>query len=163
MTRGDRTTAKHPCGPSCRPTDPRPGDGYDTGTWTSTHTYTSVASLPTDVCVITYDLGFGRPPTPHRLNFDNNDNSVQWALFTAGSWDMSVSDDNCSTLPPPVARSPSRPRPPSRPPVKTVSHTTSPASTCRAQDRRPSQRRAGLHRASAGRGSSWRCWASSWC
>jgi hypothetical protein len=115
-----------PCGRFVQTNNPRPGAGYDFGTWTSVHQYASMASLPTAVCVITYDLGFGRPPSPHRLNFDNNDNSVQWALFTAGHWDASVSDDNCSTLPP--AR-PAPPLPPTTqpPPVKTVSHTTPPA------------------------------------
>ncbi len=62
--------------------------------------------------MVTYDLGFGRPPTPHRLNFDNNDNSVQWALFTTGHWDTSVTDDNCSTLPPAVPAPPTPPTPP---------------------------------------------------
>jgi hypothetical protein len=115
-----------PCGRFVQTNSPRPGDGYVTGTWESKHTYANQASLPTDVCVITYDLGFGRPPTPHRLNFDNNDNSVQWALFTKGSWDMSVTDDNCATLPPAVPAPPAPP-PPAPPPVKVVSHTVPPA------------------------------------
>ena len=116
---------RDPCGHFVQTNNPRPGDGYDTGTWSSTHTYSSEASLPRDICVITYDLGFGRPPTPHRLNFDNNDNSVQWALFTTGSWDMNTTDDNSATLPPAV---PAPPKPPVTvpPPVKTVSHTTPP-------------------------------------
>ena len=140
---------------------PRPGDGYDTGTWRSEHIYDSAASLPNDICVITYDLGFGRPPTPHRLNFDNNDNSVQWALFKTGSWDMTTTDDNCATLPPPV---PAPPVPPTTqpPPVKTVSHTSPPHVTppktvpSKPQACWPSP-------ASAGWDSSWPCWASSSC
>ncbi len=122
---GDRSVTydpHDPCGHFVQTNSPRPGDGYDTGTWQSQHTYASEATLPRDVCVITYDLGFGRPPTPHRLDFDNNDNSVQWALFTQGSWDMSTTDDNCATLPPAVAAPPAPP-PVVPPPVKTVSHT----------------------------------------
>jgi hypothetical protein len=112
-----------PCGRFVQTNSPKPGDGYDTGTWQSTHTYADEASLPRDVCVITYDLGFGRPPTPHRLDFDNNDNSVQWALFTTGTWDMSSTDDNCAMLPPAVPAPPT-PTPTTPAPVKTVSHTS---------------------------------------
>jgi hypothetical protein len=127
-----------PCGTFVQTNVPRPGDGYDTGTWKSVHVYASAASLPTDICVITYDLGFGRPPTPHRLNFDNNDNSVQWALFKTGSWDMTSTDDNCATLPPAV---PAPPVPPTTttqpPPVKTVSHTSPPAPHLRTSPAKP--------------------------
>jgi hypothetical protein len=127
-----------PCGTFVQTNVPRPGDGYDTGTWKSVHVYASAASLPTDICVITYDLGFGRPPTPHRLNFDNNDNSVQWALFKSGSWDMTSTDDNCATLPPAV---PAPPVPPTTttqpPPVKTVSHTSPPAPHLRTSPAKP--------------------------
>jgi hypothetical protein len=112
--------AGDPCGTFVQTNVPHPGDGYDTGEWRGTHVYPDVSALPQAICVITYDLGFGRPPTPHRLHFDNNDNSVQWALFKTGTWDSSVTDDNCATLPPPVAAPP----PTTAPPVKTVSHTT---------------------------------------
>ncbi len=122
---------RDPCGHFVQTNNPRPGDGYDTGNWTSTHTYDSAASLPAAVCVITYDLGFGRPPTPHRLNFDNNDNSVQWALFTTGTWDKSTSDDNCATLPPAVLAPPKPVVTTTIPPVKTVSHTTPPTTVPR--------------------------------
>jgi hypothetical protein len=108
------------CGSFVQTNVPRPGDGYDTGTWSGTHVYPNAASLPQDICVITYDLGFAKPPGPHRINFDNNDNSVQWALFKSGVWDASTADDNCTSLPPAV---PAPPTPPITPPVvKTVSH-----------------------------------------
>ncbi len=119
---------QHRCGTFVQTNVPHPGDGYDTGTWRSVHTYNSVASLPTDICVITYDLGFARPPTPHRLNFDNNDNSVQWALFKQGSWELASTDDNCAQLPPPVAAPPQPTTTTTQPPpVKTVRHTSPPA------------------------------------
>jgi hypothetical protein len=113
--------ARDRCGTFVQTNVPRPGDGYDTGTWSGTHTYSSAASLPTAICVITYDLGFSKPPGPHRLSFDNNDNSVQWALFKSGTWDSSITDDNCAKLPPAVPAPPTTPSPP--PVVKTVSHT----------------------------------------
>ncbi len=119
--------SRHPCGTFVQTNVPRPGDGYDTGMWQSVHTYASLASLPTDVCVITYDLGFGHPPTPHRTNFDNNDNSVQWALFKAGSWDTTTTDDNCAALPPAEPAPPPPPTPTVVPAVKVVSHTAPPA------------------------------------
>ena len=98
------------CGTFVQTNVPRPGDGYDTGTWSASHVYADAASLPADICVITYDLGFSKPPGPHRLSFDNNDNSVQWALFKSGTWDSSTADDNCTKLPPPVpAESPPAP------------------------------------------------------
>jgi hypothetical protein len=117
---------RDPCGHFVQTNVPRPGDGYDTGVWSGSHVYPSVASLPTAVCVITYDLGFGRPPTPHRLNFDNNDNSVQWALFKSGVWDTNSMGTNCTQLPPPVHAPPKVV--PTTVPVKTVSHTTPPPS-----------------------------------
>src|ERR1700681_3050013 len=113
------------CGTFVQTNVPHPGDGYDTGAWRATHVYASAATLPTSICVITYDLGFTKPPTPHRVNFENNDNSVQWQLFKNGSWDTNTMGFNCSTLPAAVAAPPvpSTPAPP--PPVtKTVSHTT---------------------------------------
>jgi hypothetical protein len=119
---------QHRCGTFVQTNVPHPGDGYDTGTWRSVHVYNSSASLPTDICVITYDLGFAHPPTPHRLDFDNNDNSVQWALFKQGSWDTTSTDDNCAVLPPPVAATPQPTTTTTlAPPVKTVSHTSPPA------------------------------------
>jgi hypothetical protein len=117
------------CGIFVQTNVPRPGDGYDTGTWSATHVYPSVASLPQDICVVTYDLGFAKPPGPKRLNFTNNDNSVQWALFNTGRWDPSPADDNCAQLPPPVLAPPTPPTP--TPVVKTVSQVppaTPPAS-----------------------------------
>jgi hypothetical protein len=116
------------CGTFVQTNVPRPGDGYDTGLWRSVHVYDSAASLPNDICVITYDLGFAHPPTPHRTDFDNNDNSVQWALFKTGSWDMTTTDDNCAVLPPPVAAPPEPTTTTTlAPAVKTVSHTSPPA------------------------------------
>jgi hypothetical protein len=125
---GVQYNRKDPCGRFVQTNIPRPGDGYDTGVWIGAHVYPNVASLPKAVCVITYDLGFGRPPTPHRLNFDNNDNSVQWALFKSGTWDTNSMGTNCTQLPPPVT-APPRPVPTPTIPVKTVSHTTPPPKT----------------------------------
>jgi hypothetical protein len=112
------------CGTFVQTNVPRPGDGYDTGTWSGTHVYPNAASLPQDICVITYDLGFAKPPGPHRINFDNNDNSVQWALFKSGVWDSTTADDNCTSLPPAVPAPPTPPAPP--PVVQTVSHAAPP-------------------------------------
>jgi cell division septation protein DedD len=112
------------CGTFVQTNVPHPGDGYDTGAWRSTHVYASAAVLPTAICVITYDLGFSKPPTSHRLSFDNNDNSVQWQLFKNGSWDNTTMGFNCSTLPAPVAAPPVPTTAAPPPPVtKTVSHT----------------------------------------
>jgi hypothetical protein len=119
--------AAHKCGTFVQTNVPRPGDGYDTGTWTGKHVYNSVASLPADVCVITYDLGFAKPPSAHRTSFDNNDNSVQWALFKQGYWNTTTMGVNCTQLPPPVPAPPVPPTPPAPVPVKTVSHTSPPA------------------------------------
>jgi hypothetical protein len=123
------------CGLFVQTNVPRPGDGYDIGTWSGTHVYASAASLPTDICVITYDLGFAKPPGPHRLTFDNNDNSVQWALFKSGTWDSSITDGNCAKLPPAVAAPPTATPPP--PVVKTVSQTAPPPPPAPATPRAP--------------------------
>ena len=111
---------------------PAPGDGYDHGTWTASHVYASKADLPTQICVVTYDLGLAHPPGPHRISFENNDNSIQWDLTNRGSWNTSGNGPNCAALPPPVLAPPS---PPTTvvPVVKTVHpkpapHTTKPAS-----------------------------------
>jgi hypothetical protein len=119
--------AAHKCGTFVQTNVPKPGDGYDTGIWTGTHVYESVASLPTSVCVITYDLGFAKPPSAHRTSFDNNDNSVQWALFKQGYWNTTTMGVSCAQLPPPVAAPPVSTPPPAPAPVKTVSHTSPPA------------------------------------
>lgn len=92
----------HPCGTFVETNKPGPGDGYDTGVWTSTHVYASVADLPRAVCVITYDLGLAKPPGPHRISFQNNDNSVQWGLYNGG-WNTSTMGQNCEALVTPVA------------------------------------------------------------
>jgi hypothetical protein len=117
--------SEDPCGTFVQTNSPHPGDGYVTGTWTEKHVYASEAALPLAVCVITYDLGLAKPPGPHRTSFDNNDNSVQWALFTTGAWDISITDDNCAKLPPAVLAPPAPPAPV----VKTVSHTAPPPVT----------------------------------
>jgi hypothetical protein len=111
-----------PCGTFVQTNQPGPGDGYDTGVWTATHTYASAADLPRAVCVITYDLGLAKPPGPHRRSFENNDNSVQWGLQNGGAWDTSTMGKNCSGLPPAVAAPPVPPAPV----VRTVSNTVPP-------------------------------------
>lgn len=116
--------AAHKCGTFVQTNVPRPGDGYDTGPWRSTHVYASAATLPKAICVITYDLGFAKPPGPHRVSFDNNDNSVQWQLFKNGSWDDTTMGFNCSTLPPPVA-APPVPTTAASPPPPPVTNTAS--------------------------------------
>ena len=116
----------HPCGTFVQTNVPHPGDGYDTGNWSATHTYADVAALPRAICVITYDLGFGLPPHPHRINFDNNDNSIQWGLTQNGAWDTTTMGFNCSSLPPPVAAPPTTAPPPI---IKTVSNAAPPPTT----------------------------------
>jgi hypothetical protein len=120
----DRVTfdPSHLCGTFIQTNVPNPGDGYDAGAWSGSHTYANAGALPQAICVITYDLGFGLPPRPHRINFDNNDNSVQWELFQNGAWDNTTMGLNCSTLPPPVAAPPTT----APPIVKTVSNASPP-------------------------------------
>jgi len=112
--------ASHPCGTFHQTNNPGPGDGYDAGTWSETHVYKNVASLPKFVCVITYDLGLAKPPGPHRISFGNNDNSVQWGLYNAGYWNTLAMGQNCEALVAPV----SAPTTTVTTTARTVSHTT---------------------------------------
>jgi hypothetical protein len=116
-----------PCGQFVESNIPTNGDGYDTGVWSSTHVYASYADVPREVCIVTFDLGIAHPPGPHRLSFDNNDNSVQWGLYEDGYWDTATMGKNCSALPPPVqapiVTAVTTP-PPVAPPVVTMPGTT---------------------------------------
>jgi len=116
----DRTDS---CGTFIQTNEPAPGDGYVTGTWTSSHVYSSAAAVPPAICVVTYDLGFGKVPLPKYRNFSNDDNSVAWQMQDTGSWSMSSGGINCESVPPPHAA----PAPPATiPPAKTVAKTTPP-------------------------------------
>lgn len=108
--------ATDPCGHFVQTNVPAQGDGYDTGTWSSTHVYANLADVPKSVCVITFDLGLAHPPGKHRISFANNDNSVQWGLFSSGYWNTTTMGKNCSATPAAVAASSQ--------PVVTVSQTT---------------------------------------
>ncbi len=111
------------CGTFIETNQPAPGDGYVTGTWTSTHTYGSAADVPPAICVVTYDLGFGKVPLPKYRNFSNDDNSVAWQMQDTGSWSQTSGGINCESVPPPHAA----PAPPVIPPAKTGAKTTPPA------------------------------------
>jgi hypothetical protein len=92
----------HPCGSFTLTNSPQPGDGTASGTWSGTHVYTDAASVPSSVCVVTYDLT-GNPtgapgPDPARLRFNNDDNSVRRALLDNGAWNSSPGGPNCVTL-----------------------------------------------------------------
>jgi len=117
--------ATNPCGTFVQTNIPAPGDGYDTGIWSDTHTYTSISDLPKEICVITYDLGLAHPPGKHRISFGNNDNSIQWGLYENGYWDTATMGKNCSSLPAPVAAPPTTTQAP--PVVTPVSHTVTTA------------------------------------
>ena len=100
----------NPCGMFVQTNVPARGDGYDVGAWAARHTYANVAALPSEICLVTYDLGVGRSPQAHRVSFTNNDNSVQWQLVNMGGYSTSVGGKNCNSLPPPVAAPPAPPR-----------------------------------------------------
>ncbi len=116
------------CGTFIQTNQPAPGDGYVTGTWTSAHVYSSAAAVPPAICVVTYDLGFGRVPLPKYRNFSNDDNSVAWQMQDTGTWSMSSGGINCQSVPPPTI-APPVPSVPPVPPAKTVAKTTPPTPT----------------------------------
>jgi hypothetical protein len=113
-----------PCGTFVQNNEPAPGDGYVTGTWTGTHVYANAASVPAAICVVTYDLGFGKTPLPKYRNFSNDDNSVAWQMQDTGHWSMTSGGINCGTIPPPT---PAPPTP--TPPAKTVAKTSPPVTS----------------------------------
>ena len=78
--------------------------------------------MPAAICVVTYDLGFGKTPLPKYRNFSNDDNSVAWQLQDTGRWSMSSGGVNCGTVPPPTLAPPV----PAVPPAKTVAKTIPP-------------------------------------
>jgi hypothetical protein len=110
------------CGTFAQTNHPAPGDGYVTGTWTSTHVYSSAADVPPAICVVTYDLGFGKMPLPKYRNFSNDDNSVAWQMQDTGSWSMSSGGVNCESVPAPTIAPPV----PAVPPATTAAKTTPP-------------------------------------
>ena len=92
-----------PCGMFVLTNVPARGDGYDVGAWAARHTYADVAALPSEICLVTYDLGVGKgAPAAHRTSYTNNDNSVQWQLVNMGGYSTSVTGKNCNSLPAPV-------------------------------------------------------------
>ncbi len=87
-----------PCGTFTQTDSPAPGDGTVSGTWTGTHTYSSVSSMPPSVCVVTFDVTGNSTrtgPDPSRLLFTNTDNSVADALAGGGTWDTTPGGPNC--------------------------------------------------------------------
>jgi hypothetical protein len=91
----------HPCGTAFDPTTKT-----DTGTYTATHTYAGVQAVPTEICVVMYDLTIatsGSGPDPARLQLTNADNSVKDALMSGGSWDTTPGGPNCAGVRAPVA------------------------------------------------------------
>jgi hypothetical protein len=114
------------CGTFIQTNEPAPGDGYVTGTWTSSHVYGSATAVPPAICVVTYDLGFGKVPLPKYRSFSNDDNSVAWQQQDTGSWSMTTGGINCQSVPPPTA---APVPPPTVPPAKTVAKTTPAAPT----------------------------------
>jgi hypothetical protein len=112
------------CGTFTQTNQPLPGDGFVTGTWTASHVYNNATAVPGAICVVTYDLGFGKMPLPKYRNFSNDDNSVAWQLQDTGHWSMSTGGVNCQNIP---AATPAPPVPtPTIPPAKTVAKTTPP-------------------------------------
>lgn len=90
-----------PCGTFTLTNSPAAGDGMVSGTWTGTHTYSSAASMPPAVCVVTFDLLANTTktgPDPARLLFTNTDNSVADALAGGGTWDTTPGGANCTAL-----------------------------------------------------------------
>jgi len=114
-----------PCGTFQETNNPAPGDGNIVGTFQATHTYANAAALPSMVCVITYDLGFGKTPVPSRVQFTNDDNSVAWSLFLEHGWNQVAGGPNCTKLPAPVPAPPT-PTTPAPPVTKTVSNVVPP-------------------------------------
>ncbi len=112
------------CGTFVQTNEPAPGDGYVTGPWTSTHVYSSAGAVPPAICVVTYDLGFGKVPLPKYRNFSNDDNSVAWQQQDTGSWSITTGGINCESVPPPTAAPPVPA--PTVPPAKTVAKTIPP-------------------------------------
>jgi len=89
-----------PCGTFVETDSPSPGDGIATGTWTGTHTYSSTSSVPSSVCVVTFDItgNTSKGPDPSRLLFNNLDNSVADAIAASGSWNTVPGGPNCIAL-----------------------------------------------------------------
>ncbi len=111
------------CGTFTQTNVPGFGDGTVSGTWSGTHVYASQASLPSQVCVVTFDLGFGKVPAPAYVRFTNDDNSVVWSLKLNRGWTTSAAGPNCVPMPTPVLapNPPPTTPPPTSPPVVTPS------------------------------------------
>ena len=108
------------CGTFTQTNVPGFSDGTVTGTWSGTHTYSSVHALPTEVCVVTFDLGFGKVPAPAFVKFTNDDNSIFWSIVLNRGWSQSATGPNCVPVPTPVLA----PAPPPTTPTTAVPAVT---------------------------------------
>ena len=84
-----------PCGTFTETDTPNQGDGNVSGTWTGTHVYANVTSVPADLCIVTYDLGPGTVPAAARLKLTYDDNSLVHSFDNGGTWDASAGGSNC--------------------------------------------------------------------
>jgi hypothetical protein len=84
-----------PCGTFTETNSPKPGDGDVSGSWKATHIYASLADVPADICVVTYDLGPGTSPAAFRLKLTYTDNSFDNAFTTGGAWNSTPGGPNC--------------------------------------------------------------------
>ena len=114
------------CGTFTQTNIPGFGDGFVSGTWIGKHTYASVHALPSLLCVVTFDLGFGPTPAPKYTKFDtNDDNSIVWQLkLNQGGWSQSPAGPNCMPMPTPVLA----PSPPPTTPTPTLAPVITPSS-----------------------------------
>lgn len=114
-----------PCGHFVETNTPVPGAGYITGSWGGTHTYAGAAELPSQVCVVMYDLGSGgrRTPKAKFRMLSNDDNSVVLSLLKHATWPGPGQCVETAGLPVTVAPVPATAAAPPAP-VKTVAHVT---------------------------------------
>jgi len=84
-----------PCGTFTETDSPNQGDGNVSGTWTGTHVYANLTSVPAAVCIVTYDLGPGTVPAAARLKLTYDDNSLVHSFDNGGTWDASAGGSNC--------------------------------------------------------------------
>ena len=122
-----------PCGTFVQTNTPDQGDGYLTGQWTATHTYTNNATVPASICGVMYDLGPGkRAPGRREQKLSQNDNSVWWSLYNTGTWSPTDGNPGCVTLSAPISPPPTtgttaavvvKTTPPTTPPATAPAHS----------------------------------------